>query len=355
MIDLQFNYPVLAGQSEIFSRVLGEVVAAQGPQLLEAPPDGGTDEQRSTAAQWLSRDGRSLGKERVLLCAGGHHAVMISMLALGLKECGIAVDPLTYSNFKTQAASLGNELFPCAGDEQGMTPSALAEAAARHGLRAVYLMPTVHNPLGTVMPEGRRREICEVARKHNLKIIDDDAYRFTVANAPPSFAMLAPERAFSIWSFTKPVAPAMKLGLLTFPEPYTNVLVEMLKVTTSGAPEIFAEMGARLIRSGALENLLTAKREEGARRQKLAREILASANVQGHPTSFHVWIPLPEDRPAGPVCRQLKADGVLVNSSDDYRATPNVKANGIRIALGAARDATTLQEGLLRVRNRIRD
>jgi DNA-binding transcriptional MocR family regulator len=353
LIDLQFNYPILQGQAEMFSRLVGEVVAAQGAKLLEAPPDGGTEEQRTTGAQWLSRNGQAVGKERVLLCAGGHHAVTVAMLALGLKGHGIAVDPLTYSNFKTQAASLGNELFPCAGDEQGMNPAALADAAAQQGVQAVYLMPTVHNPTGTIMPENRRREICEVARKHDLTIIDDDAYRFTAASPPPSFAMLAPERAFSVWSFTKPVAPAMKLAFLTFPEPYTDALMEMLKVTTSGVPGIFAEIGTRLIRSGALESLLAAKREEGARRQKMAQEILAGTNLQGHPTSFHVWISLPADKSANVVCEQLKADGVLVNSSDDYRATPGVKVNGMRIALGAARDAATLREGLQRVRERI--
>ena len=92
---------------------------------------------------------------------------------------------------------------------------------------------------------------------------------------------------------------------------------------------------------------------EGARRQKMAQEILAGTNLQGHPTSFHVWISLPADKSANVVCEQLKADGVLVNSSDDYRATPGVKVNGMRIALGAARDAATLREGLQRVRERI--
>ncbi len=345
----------------MFSRLIREVVDAKGVELLEAPPDGGTEEQRITAAAWLSSNGLAFGKEvieeeiiekeRVVLCAGGHHAVMLSLLTLGLKGSRVAVDELTYGNFKTQAASLGIELLPCAGDGQGMGPAALANAHKNHNVEAVYLMPTVHNPLGTVMPEVRRREICEVARRHDLTIVDDDAYRFTNANPPPSFASLAPERAFSVWSFSKPVAPVMKLGFLTFPQQYTDTLLEMLKVTTSGAPAMFAEIGDRLIRSGELELLLRAKREEGARRQKMAREILQSIEILAHPTSFHLWIPLPEHRPAHAVAQRLEADGVLVSSSDAFRATPAVKANGIRVALGAVRDLATLQRGLERVRD----
>jgi len=354
LIDLQLNYPIVQGQEELFTRLLREIVAADATQSVELGPRGGSDEHRQAAAGWLSRNGHVVAKARVLFCNGGHHAVMVSLLAVGLTGRRVAVDPVTYGNFKTQAASLGIELLPCEGDEQGMKPGALAQAAESRGLRAVYLMPTVHNPMGTVMPETRRREICEVARRHNLVILDDDAYSFTVADPPPSFAVLAPERGFSVWSFTKPFAPVMKLAFLTFPQQYREELTTMIDLTSGGAPAIFAEMAARLIRSGEMAGLLAAKRDEAARRQTLARAILDGLKVQGYPTSYHLWIELPEDQPASAVAEQLKADGVLVSSSDAYRATSRVKANGLRIALGGVRKLDTLQEGLQRVRDRIR-
>jgi DNA-binding transcriptional MocR family regulator len=67
---------------------------------------------------------------------------MVVLLGLGLKGGRIAVDPLTSGIFKIQALSLGIELIPCAGDENGMSPETLAQAAARHRVRAVYLVPT---------------------------------------------------------------------------------------------------------------------------------------------------------------------------------------------------------------------
>lgn len=321
--------------------------------MLELPPIAGHSEHRQRAADWLSTPGWPIAKERVLLCAGGHHAVMVALLALGLKGQGIAVDPLTYGNFKTQAASLGIELFPCEGDELGMKPGALEEAAKRHRLRAVYLMPTVHNPLGTVMPESRRREICEASRKCDLLILDDDAYRFMAADPPPSFAALEPDRAFSVWSFTKPFAPAMKLSFLAFPERYAEKLTAMLRVTSSGAPVLFAEMAARLIQSGAMQELIAAKREEAARRQPLAREIFDGMKVQAHPTSYHLWIELPETKSAQAIADRLKAEGVLVSPGDVFRAIPSVRVNGLRVALGTVRDPARLREGLEKVRAQI--
>ena len=354
MIDLQLNYPILREQEEQFAGLLREVSAAEPCQVMESGPCEGSDEHRRIAAAWLSRDGNVVPKERVLLCVGGHHAVMVSLLALGLSGKTIAVDPLTYGHFKTQAASLGIRLSPCAGDEQGMKPGELASAAESQGLKAVYLMPTVHNPLGTVMPEGRRREICKVAQDHDLLILDDDAYNFMEAHAPPSFALLAPERGFSVWSMTKPIAPSIKLAFLTFPEAYAEKLTSMIRITSSGASAILAAMAAKLIERGAMASLLTAKREDAAQRQQLARSILAGLNLQGHPTSYHLWIDLPENQPANTIADQLRSDGILVSSSDAYRATAEVKVNGLRLALGGVRSRDTLREALAQVRDRVR-
>lgn len=351
-IDFQLNYPILEGQEELFAQLLAKV-STRTMTMLELPPFQGRDEHRQSAAEWLSSARWPIPKERVLLCAGGHHAVMVALLALGLRNSRIAVDPLTYGNFKVQAASLGIDLIACEGDELGMKPDALEEAAKRDKLRAVYLMPTVHNPLGTVMPESRRREICQISTRYDLLILDDDAYRFLEVNAPPSFAALEPDRAISVWSLTKPVAPIMKLSFLIAPERYVDKLTTTIRVTSSGASVMFAEMGARLIQCGALCDLIAGKRDEAALRQRVARDIFGDLKVRSHPTSYHLWIDLPSSDPANVIADSLEADGILVSSVDVFRATPKVEANGLRIALGNVRHPETLREGLERVRAQI--
>lgn len=350
-IDLQMNYPTLAGQAEDFARLLNEVTA-QSAHLLRIPPYGGWDEHREVAAEWISSDGYPIPEERVLLCAGGHNAVMVSLLAARLGGKKMAVDELTYPGFKIQAGCLGIELMACAGDRQGMLPEALEAAVRQHGTAAVYLMPTVHNPLGIVMPESRRRELCDVAERHDILIIDDDAYRFTEANPPPTFAALAPERAFSVWSFTKPYAPALKLSYLSFPGRYCERLVEAIRVTSTGAPAVFAALGSRLIRSGGLSSLITAKRLDAARRQRLVTEILDGQDTQRHPTSYHCWIHLPPDRPAAALAADLLQQGVKTTPPLEFAASPDVRVNGVRLALGATTE-TELSRGLEIVRNRL--
>jgi DNA-binding transcriptional MocR family regulator len=350
-IDLQMNYPILSGQKEQLERHFREAMASGG-KWMEGPPYGGYPEHREAAAEWLSRDGVRTHCSRVMIAAGGHSGVMAALIVAGLIGKKIATDSLTYPGFKLQASQMNCELIGCAGDEHGMKPEELERAASDKGVTAVYLMPTVHNPMGIVMPVERRQELCAVAKRHNLIVIDDDAYGFCEAKPPANFSELAPERSYFVHSFTKPYAPAMKLAFIVFPEERAAAMTNALRSLSSGAPALFAEVAARMIRSGEMEKLLAAKREEAVVRQKIAADAFKGLNTTAHPTSFHVWIDLPKTIPAGPFAAQLKAEGIVVSPSS-ASAVGETNANGIRVALGAIRDLNELKTGVLRLRSAI--
>ena len=352
LIDLQFNYPILSGQRDALSRHI-EAAMAESTKWMELPPYGGYAEHREVAAEWLSRGGAPVESSRVMLSAGGHNGVMASLLSAGLSGKRIATDPMTYPGFKRQAAFLGSPLVPCAGDQHGMRPEVLDRAASEEKVEAVYLMANVHNPLGIVIPIERRREICEVAKRRGLIIIDDDAYGFCEAKPPENFATLAPERSYFIHSFTKPYAPAMKLAFVAFPDGQQALMGQALDRLSSGAPALFADVAARVIRSGEMEVLLAEKREEAVARQKIATKAFAGLKTTSHPTSFHVWIELEKPLSAEAVAAALEGEGVLVSPASGYVVREDVKVNGLRVALGAVRDLATLEVGLARVREEI--
>jgi DNA-binding transcriptional MocR family regulator len=350
-IDMQFNYPVLPGQDEELARLLQQSEAS-ATDLLAPRGYGGHTDDREAGAAWISRQGIDISAERVVLCAGGHHAVYISLLAAGLRGGKVAADALTYPGFKMQAASLGIDLLPCSADSDGMLPEEL-ERAADAGAQAIFLMPTVQNPLGTVMPLARRMELCDVAQRRNLWMIDDDAYHFIEAAPPPSFAALAPELAFTVRSLTKPVAPVMKLAYLVFPERLSAEVIAALRFTSSGVSSVLAKMASRMVHDGSMQRLIEAKRVEGAARLAKAKEILSGINLRAHPNAFHFWIDLPPEKFARSVADALLADGVLVSQSDDFVATSAVAANGLRVALGADPDAERRETALRHLRTRV--
>ena len=228
MIDLVWNFPLMPGQQEIWSRYLAAAFAESGTQPVESlRPSFRTVEPalRERAAAWLG-----FATSRVWLTGGGHHGTLNALMASGLAGTRVIVEGNTYPGFLDQCWMTKTSIVACPVDEEGLIPEALRELCDRkrrelepiHGL---FTMPTVQNPLGFVTPELRREQILEIAREFHLTIIEDDAYGFMEENAPPSYAVLAPERTsapagnFVEWNYDFAVYgySAAVLGRVFFP------------------------------------------------------------------------------------------------------------------------------------------
>ena len=103
----------------------------------------------------------------------------------------VAVDALTYSGFKVLAALYHLELaaIPCRAE--GPDLQALHTLCQQRRVRAVYTMPTLHNPLGWVLNAGQRQVLADLARQHDLLIIEDAAYALDTLRALSATAQQA--------------------------------------------------------------------------------------------------------------------------------------------------------------------
>jgi len=114
-------------------------------------------------------------------------------------------------------------------DDDGMCVEEL-EDRLKCGARPcfVYVLPNFHNPAGTTLPLERRRRLAEIARKHDLVIIEDDPYgelRFECEDILPIFCM-APERTIYLSTFSKTLAPGIRLAWVVAPKPIITRLVQ---------------------------------------------------------------------------------------------------------------------------------
>ena len=231
-----------------------------------------------------------------------------------------------------------------------MLPDALATICRRTSVRAVYLMPTLHNPLAFTMPLSRREELVAVARQHDLLLLEDDAYGFLEPDAPLSFAHLAPERCFSIFSFTKPCSPGLKLAYILAPRPVQEALATAIRLTSSGAVVLFARLASTWVNDGTLSRLIARKRMLATQRQGLVRAVIGSAVLYNtRPTSFHLWVPLATHTNVAELEQRLLTQGVQVVTSLYYQAEAAFPCPGFRVALGETSDETILAEGLRRI------
>ena len=349
VIDLQYNYPLLGTEAVLIAAALqkhsAEPIARQ-PETTFV----GTARHREVAASYLSRKDFTAPASRVFLCAGGHAGITIAFASASLEGAAIAVDELTYPHFRAMAAERRIKLVSCAGDDDGMLPDALAEATSTHCVKAVYLMPTVHNPLGTVTSPARRLALANIIRQHALFLIEDDAYRFLEPDGPAPISFLVPELSFYIFSFSKPISPELRVAYLLIPERLCANAEILIAQLNSGTSLLFAEALTSLILDGTVSRLIAEKQALGHERQALISSSLAGLTIRAHRNGFHCWIELPQRTDANTFCAACESKGVLIGSGARYGNGGPSALRYVRLAVGNERNLDRIIEGLAAVK-----
>jgi len=120
----------------------------------------------------------------------------------------VCAEALAYPGFRAAASQLGLAVLGLEMDAEGIVPAALARACRDVGPRALCCTPTFQNPTTATMSEARRREIVAIARRHRLRIVEDDAYGKVPEQSPPALAVLAPDLTWHIAGLAKLASPA---------------------------------------------------------------------------------------------------------------------------------------------------
>src|SRR3954463_14539266 len=134
----------------------------------------------------------------------------------------VLVERPTYDRPLKILNELGAEVVGLECDEHGLDPDAL-EAALRDGEKPafLYVIPTFQNPSGRTLREERRRRIVDLAREHDLLVFEDDPYGLVryEGDSLPSLLELSDGAAIYSSSFSKTIAPGLRVGWFVFPEP----------------------------------------------------------------------------------------------------------------------------------------
>lgn len=333
-VDLVFNMPGDIEDSDSLRTGLRRLAAAGDlDSMLRYHPHGGRPHERKIIAASLVQTLGAIDPEHLLVTSGAQHGLAI--IGLGVLKHGdaVATDALTYPGFKSIAALQGLDLVPIAADKGVMSPDDLDRRCRMKKLRAVYLMPTVHSPLGTVMDEATRARIVEVARRHDLLIIEDAAYAFLEKDPPPSVLSLAPERTLHVGGFSKSLATGLRLGYVIAPDSYVDRLTEAIRATTWNAPALISGLVTGWIEDGTLKRSESARRQDGAERQTICRRAFGDMSLISHPNAGFGWVPLGQGVRAAPIVAHLKARGISISGADPFATTVAIP-QALRLAFG---------------------
>ena len=353
-VDLSFNNPSSRGQADLLRTALRQLAASGDLEsLLRYQPHGGREHERATVARHLAARGVPASAETALLVSGAQHGLTTTAMALLEPGDVVAVDALTYPGFKLAAEAHRLELAPIPAAGQGPDLDALAALCKRRRVRAVYAMPTLHNPLGWVMGAGRRRDLVAIARRHGLILIEDAAYAFLVADAPPSLAALAPETTVHVSSLSKSVATGLRVGFVCAPREWIPKLERAIRATTWNTAAAMTAIACGWMEDGTVARLEKEKRRDASLRQRMAADVLGRMKKISHPASYFVWLPLAQEVRADAIAMALMREGVSVSTADPFATSAHVP-HAIRLALGSV-DLATLERSLRTVAQVVAD
>ena len=347
-IDLSRNHPpLLDGGRAVLARSFEALARREDAgSLLDYAPDGGAPEHRAAGAQWIGLSGMKAAPENVLVTNGSQHGMTAVFAAIARPGDVVLTESLTYPGMKALASLLHLRLVGLPMDEHGLTPDGFAAACRGAGVRALYTIPTIHNPTTAVMPEGRRREIARIARESGVLIVEDDVHGLLPDSAPPPIASFAPEITCYLMGTAKSLAPGLRIGFVLAPPALVPSLSASIRATTWMATPLMAGIAAEWITSGTARQVLKLRREEARARQKLAAAAFRRFEADAHPSGYHVWLHLPEPWRSETFVEHARRRGVAVTPAQAFVVGRATAPHAVRVCLGAARDRAQLERGL---------
>ncbi|MEV4940592.1 PLP-dependent aminotransferase family protein [Streptomyces zaomyceticus] len=348
-VDLSFNHPSLPGQADLLRQALREVAASGDlDSLLRYQPHRGRPQDRASIARHLTRRGLTTDADRVLVTNGAQHGLAITVMALLKAGDVVAVDALTYPGFKVLAHAFHLDLEPVPATTAGPDLDALEKLCATRPVRAIYTMPTLHNPLGWVMPTAHRTRLIEIARHHGPLIIEDASYAFLVEDPPPPLAATAPDVTVHVSGVSKSIATGLRVGFVVAPPPTLPSLERAIRATTWNTPALTTAVACRWLDDGTVDRLEVRKRRDAEARQALAGQELAGLSLVSHPSSYFTWLPLPDDARADRLTATLARRHISVSTAEPYNTSTHTP-QALRLALGST-DIDRLRTTLRTVR-----
>jgi DNA-binding transcriptional MocR family regulator len=346
-IDLSVNRPATAGYLHALASLMPQLPGdPRYPALQDFHAPEGPAWAREAMAGWLSSTAGITEPAQIVMTNGAQHGLACVLGALARPGDTILADAVTYQGIAALCRSLDLALKPVAMDRGGMRPDAFEAACAQHRPRAVFLVPTLHNPTTITLDAERRRALGGIARKHNVLIIEDDVYRPLKEGAPSAFVASDPDITVHVGGLSKCVAPGLRLGAVLAPKAMIADIAAMLRINCWSTSPLNALIATRMIEDGLVERIIAGQREEFRRRQSLVRDVLSEFDVMTDDAATHAWLELPEPWHGNSFARAASQCGVGVLSGEAFAVGRDFVPHAVRINVGAARSREDLSRAL---------
>ena len=290
--------------------------------------------------------GVELGANDLVVCNGAIEALNLCIAAVTRPGDAVLVEsPCFYAALQVLERHGLHAIEVPTHPRDGIELGALATAIARHAPKACWLMTNFQNPLGSTMPDEKKRELVELLARHELPLIEDDVYgelHFGTHRPAPAKACDRRGLVLHCSSFSKTLAPGYRIGWAAAGR-YTQQ-VARLKLTNTLATCVPAQLAiARYLQRGSYERHLRRLRTTLAAQQSaylaaVAEHFPPGTRVTRPDGGYFLWIELPEDRDALRVHREAARRGISIAPGPIFSAHRG-HAHCLRLNYGHPLDA----------------
>jgi 2-aminoadipate transaminase len=293
--------------------------------------------------------------EDILITTGsGQGLDMISKLLVNPGDT-VLTEEFCYQGAMNRFRNLGAKLVGMKLDADGIVIDALAQQLADLKARGItpkfiYTIPTVQNPTASILPLDRRLALIKLAHEYNVAIFEDECYAdllWEAVEAPPALYTLDPGCVIHIGSFSKCLAPALRLGYLIAGWDIMSRLIPLKADSGTGAldqmvvAEYFSQHYDRHVShlNGVLHDKLNTMTEA------VAREFGSAAECWAPKGGIFLWIKLPASVDVRKLVKPAAEAGIVFNPGPEWAVSADNSSNCLRLCF-AMPSKQTIRDGV---------
>ena len=303
----------------------GRTLATYG---LESGPLGYRPLREFLVAK-LARDaGISCTADEILITSGSLQGIELVNGLLLSRGDTVLVEQVTYFGSLNRLNRLDVKAVGIPLDEEGLRMDALAAALEDHERRGIrpkyiYTIPTVQNPTGTIMGEARRRELLALSQRYNVPIFEDDCYADLIwdGRRPPAiYAMSERGGVIHIGSFSKSIAPALRVGFIVAPWELLSRMLPLKTDAGSGALEqmVLAEYCTAHFTTHVPELTRGLRVKLETMMESFSEQFGTAAEFTDPKGGIFLWVKLPEEVDTLKLAQAAQAAGIAINPGHEW-------------------------------------
>ena len=291
----------------------------------------------------------------ILIVSGSLQALDLVNAMLLARGDTVIIEQDSYQGALNRLTRLGVNAVGIPLDQDGMRIDALADALA--GLRQrgitpkyIYTIPTVQNPTGTIMPQSRRAELLKLSQQYGVPIFEDDCYADLIweGKRPPAlYAMSKTGGVIHIGSFSKSIAPALRVGYIVAPWAMLSRMLAMKTDAGSGALEqmVLAEYCAPHFATHVPKLTRGLRVKLDTLMEALNEQFGTSAEFEDPKGGIFLWVKLPDNVDTLKLYQAALAAGVAINPGPEWSTDKGYAGSRMRLCY-ASPSREQIREGV---------